>query len=92
MKALWFKGEYVEPILTGAKDSTVRRAATCRVFAGETVRATVGPRPHFAILQITKREDITLADLDADYRRDVQRLYPAEEHFVRITFTTIQEQ
>jgi hypothetical protein len=77
---------YVEPILSGEKVSTVRRE-TCRLQAGEIVRATVGPRPAFATLRITRREDITLHDLDAEYRRDVQRLYPSDRRFVRLTFT-----
>lgn len=58
MKTLWFKGKYVEPILSGSKADTVRKNSPRLPKEGEKVKFTVGPRPEFAIAVIDSIERI----------------------------------
>ena len=61
MQTLWFKGIYVAPILDGSKRKT-DRTRKCKLQPGDVVGASVGPRPAFAVLKITSREETDDAD------------------------------
>lgn len=85
MGSLWFKREYVEPILRGEKRDTIRASTTLRT--GDQASASVGPRPPFARLHVTKVERIALAEIDdLDHRAAVRSLYPGRRRLVRIHF------
>ena len=58
MKTMWFKGKYVEPILSGAKSDTVRKNSNRLPKQGEKVKFTVGPRAAFAIAVVDSIESI----------------------------------
>lgn len=75
MRALWFKKEYVGPILSGEKTDTVRINPVKGLKAGDLVGAHVGPRPRFATLRVTSVETIRLGDLDGERRQVIVRLY-----------------
>lgn len=63
MVTLWFKQLYVEPILSGEKTDTIRKSPLrSPLHVGEAVKFSVGPRPPFAVVEITYVEPI---DLDA---------------------------
>lgn len=63
MRSIWFKQCYVAPILNGEKTDTIRDGdKTGRFRKGDIVAASVGPRPRFAVLEIT---DVELVDIDS---------------------------
>lgn len=75
MKTLWFKGEFVSPILSGAKTDTVRRPSTRLPQIGESVAFAVGPRPAFAHATIIGCERITVKGLPVGRRKALRALY-----------------
>jgi uncharacterized protein YqfB (UPF0267 family) len=78
MRALWFRREYVAPILSGAKQITVRRASSRLPAAGDLIGASIGPRPPFAALRILRVEPITLDQLDPGHAEAVRAFYGRE--------------
>lgn len=76
MKTLWFKNEFVDPILTGKKTHTVRKEASRLPVVGERVALSVGPRAPFALAIIIAREPIDLERLSALKRREMEKCYP----------------
>lgn len=74
MRGLWFKGKYVDSILSGKKTDTIR--TSCSLSPGEMIRLSVGPRPHFAVAKILSVEKLALAELPEARRRSVIECYP----------------
>lgn len=66
---------YVPSILDGTKADTIR--LDCRWQPGDLLRASVGPRPPFALLEVIGVEQLHLSDLPAERRDALQRLYGA---------------
>lgn len=48
MKSLWFKAEFVDPILKGSKTDTIRKVSTRLPAKGDRIALSVGPRAPFA--------------------------------------------
>lgn len=74
MTSIWFKNQYVEPILSGDKVDTIRRGRKLYV-PGTILRASVGPRPPFAMLEVIECELITLATCLPERRASLRSLY-----------------
>lgn len=84
-QGLWFKGRYVQPILRGEKQDTVR--PTTELERGDIVGASVGPRAPFAWLEITEvRHGITIDDLDDEHAAAIRETYPSRRTFAQIFF------
>lgn len=84
-QGLWFKGRYVQPILRGEKQDTVR--PTTDLERGDIVGASVGPRAPFAWLEITEvRRGITIDQLDDEHAAAIRETYPRLSRFAQIFF------
>ncbi len=98
---LWFRNDYVDPILAGTKTSTIRRQNGRLPRAGDVVAASVGPRPAFATLKIRSVETLRLIQIDDRLARDdgfpnaktlrarLVETYPGETNFVLIRFDVV---
>ena len=96
-KPLNFSPEWIEPILSGSKRLTVRRAGS-GYRSGDVVKAMRRNHPAFASLTVDKvktarLDQLTPAQARLDGRRSVGdlrealgRLYPEEEQFDVIWF------
>ena len=85
MKSLWFKQIYVEPILSGKKNYTVRKQAKRNPNKGDIVALTVGPRPAFAKAKII---DKTVFIIPHEMKELYNGLYPGFTGiFEKIVFT-----
>ena len=86
MKTMWFKGKYVEPILSGSKVDTVRKNSNRLPKEGEQVKFTVGPKPAFAIAVVQSIENVNKLP---EWRRKqvVQCLGDLPENPVMINFS-----
>lgn len=73
MKSLWFKQIYVQPILSGEKNYTVRKEGNRNPSVGEIVSLTVGPRPAFARAKII---DKTVFIISSEMKELYGKLYP----------------
>ncbi|MDQ3288924.1 MAG: ASCH domain-containing protein [Pseudomonadota bacterium] len=62
MKTLWFKREFVAPILAGEKTDTFRVLGKRTFAVGELVALSNGPRPAFARALITAVELVAADD------------------------------
>lgn len=83
---IWFKQQYVQPILDGTKTDTLRAKLLKNVQEGDILTASVGPRPAFALLQIIHIDTVKLYDLSHERRRSLRALYPDADTFYRYTF------
>lgn len=88
MRRLWFKQRFVPEILEGRKVDTIRKGVVDWP-PGTRIGASVGPRPPFAILEVTECTVITLSDLPADRRAKVAALYPDATTLTRVAFRVI---
>ena len=92
MKTLWFKQQYVAPILSGQKVDTIRRAKSLNLFSiGECISASVGPRTPFAILRILGLNAIDIILLAPERQHPLHQLYPGETVLTRISFQVVEE-
>jgi len=82
VKTLWFKGEFVNPILRGEKWDTVRPRSNRLPRVGDEVAFSVGPRPPFAFARVTAVEP----SLDADRNGLVLSMCSTSGDMVRISF------
>lgn len=89
--SLWFKGIYMAPILAGEKTRTLRRPSSRLPQTGAVVRAQVGPRPPFALLEITSVRQLYRSTLDADYQAELEAIYPGQEQFTELQFRVIPQ-
>lgn len=89
MADLWFKARYVPSILDGTKRSTMRRPSPRLPQPGTNARASVGPRPAFATLRIESHRAIHVSELDEQYQRDLDAMYPGQTELVEISFSVI---
>lgn len=83
---IWFKSEFVDPILSGQKRDTIRRA-TPRYAAlrpGSRVSFSVGPRPAFASAVVTETRDV--GDVSPDRLRAATRLVGDGGPLIQIFF------
>ena len=86
--ALWFKSEFVAPILKGQKTDTIRKDSDRLPVSGEIVSFSVGPRPAFARALIVSVAPVSLSDLDPERRAQVvQSLGKSKQRLVRLTFS-----
>lgn len=87
MKTLWFKGEFVAPILSGEKRDTIRKASTRIPKCGDIVAFSVGPRPAFAKARILSVKKTNPSQLSTSRLAQVAGCYDASvEQLVRISF------
>ena len=96
-KPLNFHQQWIDPILSGSKRVTVRRAGS-GYKRGDVVKAMRRNHPAFAELQIDRVQTLRLEDLSNRHakldghpslealRSTVARLYPGQEDFDVITF------
>lgn len=96
-KPLNFHQQWIDPILSGSKRLTVRRAGT-GYRRGDVVKAMRRNHPAFADLRIERVQTVRLDDLSSrhakldghrsadELRAAVSRLYPGEEEFDVISF------
>ena len=76
MKTLWFKSEFVAPILSGDKCDTIRKPSNRLPGVGDEVAFSVGPRRPFARAIITTVELIDPAsDVASSRAAQVARCY-----------------
>ena len=90
MKTLNFRKAWIDPILTGAKTTTIRVRTT--VKPGEVAAARCRrDRPPFALLQVTGVREVKLAALNPAVAAEerIERIYPDAEDLVEISFTTV---
>lgn len=99
-KPLNFSEPWIEPILSGSKRVTVRRAGS-GYRRGDLVKAMRRNHPAFAELQIERVQSVHLdaltqrhAKLDGHpdmqaLKAAVQRLYPGEQEFDVISFRVV---
>lgn len=98
MRQLAFKQVYIDPILQGAKTTTLRRNA--RVAEGDLVNATCRRgHPPFAVLRVRKVHEVRIDDLtdgDAmedgfvdreDLKKAISDIYPEADRLFRIVFS-----
>lgn len=88
MRNIWFQAIDVEAILARSKTDTIRKPGSPHK-AGDVVRASVGPRPHFALLRITAAEPVRLRDLPIERRRRTAQLHPGYKQLCRLHFELI---
>ena len=82
---LGFKGEFIEPILTGKKTSTIR-GRSYGLQVGDVVKARCQYHlPPFATLVITKVEAITYAEATLAWP-DISETYGVADFYWRISF------
>ena len=91
MKNLWFKNEFVLPILDGHKSHTIRKSDARLPKVGEIVSFSVGPRPPFAKARVLKVRMVKLSELEPAQRTAVLRCYKNTTDLVRVEFTLINE-
>lgn len=89
MRRLWFRQCYVEPILSGSKRSTIRRARGALPI-GTLVHASVGPRTPFALLSIGACELRTIDTFPTEERDELVALYPDETMLAVLSFNVIE--
>lgn len=88
MKTLWFKSEFVTPILSGEKRDTIRPESTRLPHVGDTVAFSVGPRPPFAQATIVRIESVKVDELPESRHRALARCaIDARKPLVRLTFS-----
>ena len=89
MKSLWFKQIYVQPILSGEKNYTVRKEGKRNPAVGETVALTVGPRPAFAKAKII---DKTVSIIPPEMKELYGKLYSGYTGtFEKIVFSLLDK-
>lgn len=88
MPSLWFKQQYVLPILAGDKVDTIRRGE-CPIPEGTRVKFQVGPRPPFAEAEIICSEVIRYQDVEPERQRILREIYPTGDVFTQILFELI---
>ncbi len=98
---LWFKAEYVEPIIRERKTSTIRKSDGTLPQPGETIACCVGPRLPFAHVKVTAVEHVRIRDLTEEHARregiaDVKTLrarirafYPGTDRVAVILFELV---
>ena len=88
MKTLWFKQEFVAPILSGEKRDTIRAQSTRLPRVGDAVAFTVGPRPAFAHAIINSVETIASSDISDNRSQQLARceIDPTKQ-MVKLTFS-----
>lgn len=88
MKTLWFKFEFVAPILSGEKRDTIRAQSTRLPRVGDVVAFSVGPRTPFAQCVIDRIETVTPDDLPQDRSQQLARCaIDATKPLVRLMFS-----
>ncbi len=88
MKTLWFKSEFVVPILSGEKRDTIRVESTRLPRVGEVVAFSVGPRTPFARCVIDRIETVIPDDFTQDRSQQLaQCAIDATKPLVRLTFS-----
>ena len=87
MKTLWFKQEFVAPILAGMKRDTIRFQSSRLPSIGDVVAFSVGPRPAFARATISHIEDVLPQALTQERAQQLARCAIDEtKPLVRLTF------
>jgi hypothetical protein len=89
-RAIWFKGEFVADILSGAKRDTIRQWKRLPKV-GDVLSCCVGPRPPFALVRV---ESVEVArDIEPARRAALFSIYgplvPVD--LVRITFSLVKD-
>jgi hypothetical protein len=87
MRTLWFKSEFVVPIMSGEKRDTIRRRSNRLPRAGEVVAFSVGPRPAFAHAVVESVESV--GHIQALRRDRLHELIGEGGDMVRIRFTLL---
>lgn len=91
MKTLWFKSEFVAPILSGEKRDTIRAQSTRLPRAGDVVAFSVGPRAPFAQCIIDRVETITPRNLTQRRSQQLERCaIDATKPLVCLTFSLLR--
>lgn len=85
IRQLWFKQWMVPDILSGAKADTLRRGDVSAEI-GSTIRASVGPRPPFALLEVTGCEVVDVSAVEPERRARLLAIYPDVAQVTRIAF------
>jgi len=88
MKSLWFKNEYVQPILSGDKKDTIRKSSNHLPKIGEEVELSVGPARVFAKALILSIAPI--GALSKEREQEVVKIYGSLENLVCVAFNITQ--
>jgi len=93
MKTLWFKAEFVAPILSGDKRDTIRKPSNRLPSVGDEVAFSVGPRTPFARAVVVAVESIDPSrDVSSSRAAQVAGCYDRlDGHMVRIDFRLIDK-
>jgi hypothetical protein len=89
MKTLWFKSQFVDPILRGDKIDTIRPIDRRRFVVGERIGLTVGARPPFAVAIITSIEEVDAASIEIARLASVKVLIGAAARYRKIGFELV---
>lgn len=88
MKTLWFKFEFVAPILSGEKRDTIRVQSTRLPRVGDVVAFSVGSRTPFAQCIVDRIETVTQNDLPQSRSKQLaQCAIDTTKPLVRLTFS-----
>lgn len=74
---IWFKGRYVDAILSGKKTTTVR-AKKPKYDAGDVVCFSVGSKSPFAFARIVAIEPVKFETLPPERQDNLRSLYPEQ--------------
>jgi len=87
MKTLWFKAQFVQEILAGAKRDTIRPESARLPLVGETIALSVGPRKPFARAVVTRRARVDRSRLTRSRHDQVSECYgELPENSIRLWF------
>lgn len=86
MKSMWFKSEFVVPILSGEKTDTMRRKSGRLPKVGDVVNFSVGPRTPFASAHVESLEEVSISSLSEERKSQVVKCYGDVNELVRIKF------
>lgn len=94
-RSLWFTQVLAADILAGRKRDTIRPLRPGLPEVGDEVRASVGPRPSFAILVVKARELLGWSDLDAERQAGMRSHYRkvkdlTDIQLVRLSFDVLE--
>jgi hypothetical protein len=88
MAMLSFKKVWIEPIMSGEKTDTIRKATA--LVRGDIIEAKCEwVKPPFAYLEVTAVEPVAQRDLEPEQRERLAKLYGQGKTLVRIRFRRI---
>lgn len=87
---MWFKQQYVGPILRGIKTDTIRHPRSRFIPPGTRVSFSVGPRSPFAEAIITACELIPAEDIPEERLRTLHALYGEHPVYQRVAFQVVK--